>query len=150
MKVHALRVSHPGWMLGLGVLLLAVLWLSTPAHAEMLNYGEAIGAYRENQTSGIKLNDSVSPRITARARVGKALRENTIVDQQALVQPDGTRKLPSNQQNIVIRTSYDQVTRGSDGSIRIASPQIDGDVTGNVTLYVEGDGVRNITILNNP
>lgn len=150
MKVHALRLSHPGLMLTHRVLLLAVLWSSASAQAQMLNYGEAISAYRDVQTNGIKLTDSVSPQVAAKARVGKALRENTIVDQQALVQPDGTLKLPANQQNVVIRTSYDQVTRGADGSIRIASPQIDGNVTGNVTLYVEGDGVRNITVLNNP
>ena len=38
--------------------------------------------------------------------------------------------------------------RGADGTLRIASPVIQGNVNGNVTLYVEGKGVENITVLN--
>ena len=68
--------------------------------------------------------------------------------QSALVQPDGTLKLPDNQQNLVIRTSYSDIQRGADGTLRIASPVIQGNVSGNVTLYVEGRGVENITVLN--
>ncbi len=73
-----------------------------------------------------------------------------MVDQSALVQPDGTLKLPDNQQNIVIRTSYSDVQRAADGTLRIASPTIQGNVNGTVTLFVEGKGVENITVLNTP
>lgn len=119
------------------------------ASAQMLNYGEQLGAYRDQQTGGIKLQDSVSPGVAARTRVSRALARDRIVDQQALVQPDGTLKLPSNQTNLVIRSDYQQVQQGADGQVRIASPVIQGNVSGNVTLYVEGRELENITILNN-
>lgn len=131
-------------VLGLGVAVLAL-----PASAQLVSYGEQLGVYKDMQSSGIQLNDAVSPRVAAKARVKKAIREDLLVDQRALVQPDGTLKLPANQQNLVIRSSYSDVTRAPDGSIRIASPQIDGNVNGNVTLYVDGKDIENITVLNN-
>ena len=131
-------------VLGLGVAVLAF-----PASAQLVSYGEQLGVYKDMQSSGIQLNDAVSPRVAAKARVKKAIREDLLVDQRALVQPDGTLKLPANQQNLVIRSSYSDVTRAPDGTIRIASPQIDGNVNGNVTLYVDGKDIENITVLNN-
>ncbi len=118
------------------------------AQAQMVNYGEQLGAYKDMAQSGVRLNDGVYPSVSAKARVARAIARNTLVDQSALVQPDGTLRLPDNQQNVVIRTSYSDVQRGADGSLRIASPVIQGNVTGNVTLYVEGRGVENITVLN--
>ena len=81
--------------------------------------------------------------------MAKALEDNKVVDQQALVQPDGTLKIPTNQTNLVIRTNYNNVQQGTDGQVRIASPTIQGNVNGNVTLFVDGKGVENITVLNN-
>ena len=80
--------------------------------------------------------------------MNRAISQNTLVDQSALVQPDGTLKLPEGQKNIVIRSTYSDVQRAPDGTLRIASPVIQGNVNGNVTLYVEGKGVENITVLN--
>ena len=131
------------------LLLCLVLCLALPASAQLVSYGVQLGVYKDMQSSGIQLNDAVSPRVAAKARVKKAIREDLLVDQRALVQPDGTLKLPANQQNLVIRSSYSDVTRAPDGSIRIASPQIDGNVNGNVTLYVDGKDIENITVLNN-
>lgn len=118
------------------------------AQAQMVNYGEQLGAYKDMAQSGVRLHDGVYPAVSAKTRVARALARNTLVDQSALLQPDGTLRLPDNQQNVVIRTSYSDVQRGADGSLRIASPVIQGNVTGNVTLYVEGRGVENITVLN--
>ncbi|AVP57194.1 hypothetical protein [Pulveribacter suum] len=118
------------------------------AQAQMVNYGEQLGAYKDMAQSGVRLNDGVYPAVSAKARVARAIARNTLVDQSALLQPDGTLRLPDNQQNVVIRTNYSDVQRGADGSLRIASPVIQGNVTGNVTLYVEGRGVENITVLN--
>lgn len=118
------------------------------AQAQMVNYGEQLGAYKDMAQSGVRLNDGVYPSVSAKARVNRAIAQNTLVDQSALVQPDGTLKLPDGQKNIVIRSTYSDVQRGADGSLRIASPVIQGNVNGNVTLYVEGKGVENITVLN--
>ncbi len=131
--------------LGLGAAL-AVCGLS--AQAQMVNYGEQMSKYKDMAQSGVQLNDGVFPSVSAKARVNHALASNSLVDQSALVQPDGTLKLPDNQQNIVIRTDYSNVTRGADGTLRIASPVIQGNVNGSVTLFVEGRGVENITVLN--
>ncbi|WP_198088569.1 hypothetical protein [Variovorax sp. E3] len=49
----------------------------------------------------------------------------------------------------MIRTNYNNVQQGADGQLRIASPTIQGNVSGNVTLFVDGKGVENITVLNN-
>lgn len=117
--------------------------------AQLVNYTEALGAYKDSKEAGVKLIDGVTPGVTAKARVARALEENKIVDQQALVQPDGTLKLPANQTNLVIRTNYNNVQQGADGQLRIASPTIQGNVSGNVTLFVDGKGVENITVLNN-
>ena len=92
------------------------------AQAQLVNYGEQLGAYKDMAQSGVRLNDGVYPSVSAKARVNRAISQNTLVDQSALVQPDGT--------------------------LRIASPVIQGNVNGNVTLYVEGKGVENITVLN--
>jgi hypothetical protein len=119
------------------------------ASAQLVNYGEALGAYKDSKEAGIKLVDGVTPGVTAKARVARALEQNKVVDQQALVQPDGTLKLPPNQTNLVIRTNYNNVQQGADGQLRIASPTIQGNVSGNVTLFVDGKGVENITVLNN-
>ena len=125
---------------------LSIVALSAPA--QMVNYGEQLGSYKDMAQSGVRLNDGVYPSVSAKARVARAIARNTLVDQSALVQPDGTLKLPDNQQNLVIRTSYSDIQRGADGTLRIASPVIQGNVSGNVTLFVEGRGVENITVLN--
>lgn len=127
----------------------AVLLAAGAAQSQMLNYGEQLGSYKEMAQSGVRLQDGVYPAVSAKARVNRALAQNTLVDQSALLQPDGTLKLPDDNKNIVIRTSYSDVTRGADGTLRIASPVIQGNVNGNVTLFVEGRGVENITVLNN-
>ena len=126
----------------------ALVLFAAGAQAQMVNYGEQLGAYKDMAQSGVRLNDGVYPSVSAKARVNRALAQNTLVDQSALVQPDGTLKLPAGQKNIVIRTTHSDVQRGADGSLRIASPVIQGNVNGNVTLYVEGKGVENITVLN--
>lgn len=133
-----------GLCCGAGVLAL----LAAGAHAQMVNYGEQLGAYKDMAQSGVRLNDGVYPSVSAKARVNRAIAQNTLVDQSALVQPDGTLKLPDGQKNIVIRSTYSDVQRAPDGTLRIASPVIQGNVNGNVTLYVEGKGVENITVLN--
>ncbi|WP_371436642.1 hypothetical protein [Polaromonas sp.] len=127
----------------------AMCLVATPATAQLVNYSEALGAYKDSREAGIKLVDGVTPGVTAKARVARALEQNRVVDQQALVQPDGTLLLPNNQTNLVIRTNYSNVQQGADGQVRIASPTIQGNVTGNVTLFVDGKGVENITVLNN-
>lgn len=128
---------------------LLLLLAAGGASAQLLNYGEAIGAYKDQKDGGVKLIDGVTPGVTAKARVARAIQEQRLVEQSALVQPDGTLKLPANQTNLVIRTDYSNVTQASDGTVRIASPNIQGNVTGNVTLFVDGKGVENITVLNN-
>lgn len=133
-----------GFCCGVGAL---ALW-SAGAQAQLVNYGEALGAYKDMAQSGVRLNDGVYPSVSAKARVNRAISQNTLVDQSALVQPDGTLKLPEGQKNIVIRSTYSDVQRAPDGTLRIASPVIQGNVNGNVTLYVEGKGVENITVLN--
>ncbi len=127
----------------------AALLAAGGAQAQLVNYGEQLGNYKDNKDAGVKLIDGVTPSVTAKARVAKALEQNKVVDQQALVQPDGTLKLPANQSNLVIRTDYSNVQQGADGQLRIASPTIQGNVSGNVTLFVDGKGVENITVLNN-
>lgn len=142
--------SPPSQILARIALLAALCLGATPAaQAQLLNYGEALAAYKDQKEAGIKLIDAVTPGVTAKARVARAIAEDRLVEQRALVQPDGTLRLPANQTNLVIRTDYNDVTRGADGVVRIASPNIEGDVTGNVTLYVDGEGVENITVLNN-
>ena len=126
----------------------ALALLGAGAQAQMVNYGEQLGAYKDMAQSGVRLNDGVYPSVSAKARVNRAISQNTLVDQSALVQPDGTLKLPEGQKNIVIRSTYSDVQRAPDGSLRIASPVIEGNVNGKVTLYVEGKGVENITVLN--
>ncbi len=119
------------------------------AAAQLVNYGEALGAYRDQRDGGVKLIDGVTPGVTAKTQVARAIQQQRLVEQSALVQPDGTLKLPNNQTNLVIRTDYSNVTRDANGVVRIASPNIQGNVTGNVTLFVDGKGVENITVLNN-
>ena len=126
-----------------------MLGLCVGAQAQLVNYGEALGAYKDQKDGGIKLIDGITPGVSAKARVARAIAEQRITEQAALVQPDGTLKLPNNQTNLVIRTTYQDVTQGADGTVRIASPNIQGNVTGNVTLFVDGQGVENITVLNN-
>lgn len=144
MKV-SIRTTSKMRLLALGNVLAIC---SLGAQAQMVNYGDSMGVYKDMAQSGVKLNDGVFPSISAKARVNRAMAQNALVDQSALVQPDGTLKLPDNQQNLVIRTNYSNVTRAADGTLRIASPTIQGNVNGNVTLYVEGRGVENITVLN--
>ena len=133
-----------GHCCGAGVLAL----LGAGAQAQLVNYGEQLGAYKDMAGSGVRLNDGVYPSVSAKARVNRAISQNTLVEQSALEQPDGTRKLPEGKKNSVIRSTYSDVQRGADGTLRIASPVIQGNVNGNVTLYVEGKGVENITVLN--
>lgn len=144
-RISAIR----GRLIALGSAV-AVLGLAGSASAQLVNYNEQLGNYKENKDAAIKVNDTVSPGVAARARVARALAQDRLVNQDALMQPDGTLKLPSNQTNVVVRSTYNDVQRGADGVVRIASPSIQGNVTGNVTLFVDGQGVRNITVLNNP
>ena len=134
------------WAMYCGACVVALAGAS--AQAQLVNYGEQLGAYKDQAQSGVRLNDGVYPAVSAKARVNRAIPQNALVDQSALVQPDGALKLPEGQRNIVIRTSYSDVQRSPDGTLRIASPVIQGNVNGNVTLYVEGKGVENITVLN--
>lgn len=129
---------------------LAVAGGAAGAQAQLVNYNEQLGNYKDSNQSGVKLQDSVYPSVSAKARVNRAIAQNSLVEQSALVQPDGTLKLPEDQRNVVIRSTYSDVQRGADGTLRIASPVIQGPVNGNVTLFVEGRGVENITVINSP
>ncbi|WP_226858546.1 hypothetical protein [Diaphorobacter aerolatus] len=142
---RAQRMARPLGALCAGAVF---VFASLAAQAQMVNYNEQLGNYKDMASTGVKLIDGVFPAVNAKARVNRAVAQNSLVDQSALVQPDGTLKLPDRQQNVVIRTDYNNVQRGSDGALRIASPVIQGNVSGNVTLYVEGRGVENITVLN--
>jgi hypothetical protein len=129
----------------------SVLLVSTPTvFAQLLNYGEQMANYKDTSQAGIRLQDGVFPAVSAKARVNRAISEQKLVDQNALMQPDGTLKLPEGQNNLVIRSTLNDVQRGADGTLRIASPTIQGNINGQVTLYVEGRGLQNITVLNNP
>ncbi|MDO4795355.1 MAG: hypothetical protein Q4A28_05365 [Brachymonas sp.] len=130
-------------------LLGAACWL-LPAvgQAQIVNYNEALANYKDAQKGDIELHDKVSVQVAAKSLAAKSLRESRILSARALEQADGSLKLPGNQQNVVIRTHYNDVTRGADGSIRIASPQIDGNVSGTVILYVDGKAPENITLVN--
>ena len=123
---------------------------ASASFAQMLNYGEQIANYKDSNQNGVRLQDGVFPGVSAKARVNRAISEQKIVDQSALMQPDGTLKLPDGQNSLVIRSTLNDVQRGADGTLRIASPTIQGNINGHVTLYVEGRGVQNITVLNNP
>jgi hypothetical protein len=118
--------------------------------AQMVNYGEQMATYKDSNQNGVRLQDGVFPAVSAKARVNRAISEQKLVDQNALMQPDGTLKLPEGKNNLVIRSTLNDVQRGSDGTLRIASPTIQGNINGQVTLFVEGRGVQNITVLNNP
>lgn len=120
------------------------------AQAQMIQYNEQLSAYKDQKDTGVKLQDGTFPAVSARSSVAFALAKNKVVDQSALLQPDGTLKLPSDQQRVVIRTDFTNVQQDANGVIRVASPTIQGNVNGSVTLYVEGQGVQNITVLNNP
>lgn len=126
----------------------ACLLLPALGQAQIVNYNEALGNYKDAQKGDIELHDKVSAQVAAKTQAAKSLRESRILSARALEQADGTLKLPGNQQNVVIRTHYNDVTRGADGSIRIASPQIDGNVSGTVILYVDGKAPENITLVN--
>jgi hypothetical protein len=139
---------RPWRAVGMGFSAGVLALLGLGAQAQLVQYGEQLGAYKDMASSGVRLNDGVYPSVSAKARVNRAIAQNTLVEQSALVQPDGTLKLPEGQKNIVIRSTYSDVQRGADGTLRIASPVIQGNVNGNVTLYVEGKGVENITVLN--
>lgn len=120
------------------------LWVQ----AQMVNYSDAMSNYKDAQKGNIDLLDKVSAQVAAKTQIKKALRENRVVNAQTLRQPDGTLKLPRNRQNTVIRTNYNDVQYGADGKVRIASPQINGNINGKVILYVEGKGPGNVTVLN--
>lgn len=120
------------------------LWVQ----AQMVNYSDAMSNYKDAQKGNIDLLDKVSAQVAAKTQIKKALRENRVVNAQTLRQPDGTLKLPRNRQNTVIRTNYSDVQYGADGKVRIASPQINGNINGKVILYVEGKGPGNVTVLN--
>lgn len=126
----------------------ACLLLPALGQADIVNYNEALSNYKDAQKGEIELHDKVSAQVAAKTLAAKSLRESKIINARALEQADGTLKLPSNRQNMVIRTHYNDVTRGADGGIRIASPQIDGNVNGTVILYVDGKSPENITLLN--
>lgn len=126
----------------------ALALATTGAQAQLVNYGEHLSNYRDARETGVRLNDATFPAVSAKTRINRALAKDQVLDQAALVQPDGTLKLPANQTNLVIRTDYSSV-QGAGGQVRVASPTIQGNVSGNVTLYVEGKGIENITVLNN-
>lgn len=142
---RGLRAS--GWWVRYGCTL-AVACGAVGAQAQLVNYNEQLSNYKDVNQSGVKLQDNVYPSVSSKARVNRAIAQNSLVEQSALVQPDGTLKLPDDQKNIVIRSTYSDVQRGADGTLRIASPVIQGPVNGNVTLFVEGRGVENITVIN--
>ena len=149
MKIRNMDSPRRPWRaVGMGCSAGVLALLGLGAQAQRVQYGEQLGAYKDMASSGVRLNDGVYPSVSAKARVNRAIAQNTLVEQSALVQPDGTLKLPEGQKNIVIRSTYSDVQRGADGTLRIASPVIQGNVNGNVTLYVEGKGVENITVLN--
>ena len=136
---------------GCRALLPALLLLGAGlAQAQLVQYNEQISAYKDQKDSGVKLQDGTFPAVSAKANVAMALARNRVVDQEALMQPDGTLKLPSGSQNLVIRTNYTNVQQDPNGVVRVASPTIQGNVNGSVTLFVDGQGVQNITVLNNP
>ncbi len=116
--------------------------------AQMLNYGEAISDYKDAQKGDIELHDKVSAKVSAKTRAAKAIRQSTVLNARDLTQPDGTIALPRNRQNLVIRTNYNDVQSGGNGDVRIASPQIDGNVNGTVILYVEGEGPETVNVIN--
>lgn len=116
--------------------------------AQMVNYSEALTNYKDVQKGEIELNDSVSAKVTAKTRATKSIRQSMVLNARDLMQADGTIALPRNRQNMVIRTNYGDVQTGGNGDVRIASPQIDGNVNGTVILYVEGEGPENVTVIN--
>ena len=116
--------------------------------AQIVNYNEALANYKDAQKGDIELHDKVSAKVTAKTRVAKAIRQSTVLNARDLTQSDGTIALPRNRQNMVIRTNYNDVQTGSTGDVRIASPQIDGNVNGTVILYVDGEGPENVTVIN--
>jgi hypothetical protein len=128
----------------------ALLVCASGSFAQMVNYGEQLATYKDSNQNGVRLQDGVFPGVSAKARVNRAISEQKLVDQSALMQPDGTLKLPDGRNNLVIRSTLNDVQRGADGTLRIASPTIQGNINGQVTLFVEGRGVQNITVLNNP
>lgn len=133
-------------------------WLATglfvagmhASHAQMVQYNEQLNAYKDQRDGGVKLQDNTFAAVRAKSHVAFALANKRIVDEAAIRQPDGTLKLPSGQQSVVIRTDFTNVQQDPNGVVRVASPTIQGNVSGNVTLFVEGQGVQNITVLNNP
>ena len=116
--------------------------------AQMVNYNEALANYKDAQKGDNELHDKVSAKVTAKTRVAKSIRQSMVLNARDLMRADGTIVLPRNRQNMVIRTSYDDVQMGSNGDVRIASPQIDGNVNGTVILYVDGEGPENVTVIN--
>lgn len=147
------RIKHPGLSRNaIATALLAAFWVlgAESGQAQMVQYGEQLAGYKDMNEGGVKLQDRVFPTVSAKSRVNFALARDEVVDARAITRPDGTLELPDGSQNVVIRTDYTNVHRDPNGVIRVASPTIDGNVNGNVTLYVDGDGVRNITVLNNP
>ena len=145
---HAHRHAPSRWVTAAALPLLLLGWGA--AQAQMVQYNEQLGAYKDQRDGGVKLQDGTFPAVSAKSAVALALAKNKVIDQSALMQPDGTLKLPSGQQSVVIRADYTNVSQDANGVIRVASPTIEGNVSGNVTLYVEGKGVQNITVLNNP
>lgn len=136
-----------------GAVLVALIGLAMhagAARAQMVQYDEQVNAYKDTMQGDIRLLDSNFPAVSAKSRVAFALAKRDVVDQGALMQPDGTLQLPRHRQNVVIRTDYTNVQQDANGVIRVASPIIAGNVNGNVTLYVEGEGIENITVLNSP
>ena len=54
--------------------------LATGAQAQLVNYGEQLGAYKDLAQSGVRLNDGVYPSVSAKSRVNRAISQNTLVD----------------------------------------------------------------------
>ncbi len=142
--------SRPAWLPATVLAATALLAQGAMAQPQGLNYGEALATYKDQATAGVKLQDGVFPGVSAKASINRAISRDSVINQSALLQPDGTLKLPDNQQNLVIRSTVTDVQRDANGTVRVASPTIQGNVTGNVTLFVDGQGIKNITVLNNP
>ena len=43
------------------------------ASAQLVNYSEALGAYKDSKEAGVKLVDGVTPGVTAKARVARVV-----------------------------------------------------------------------------